>query len=73
MSHIRLSETCIEKDCEEPTAGPDDPIPGTGRKGSAYWCVRHEAEQVVRITKRLKDLIDISPFGDWWIALYITV
>ena len=58
---IRLSKFCIEKGCEEPTAGPDDPIPGTRRKGSAYWCVRHEAERIERITKQLEDLIERFP------------
>ena len=43
--------TCLE--CSKPVAGKDDAIPGTGRKGSVYWCVQHESERIERITSAL--------------------
>ena len=52
-----VDRPCIEKGCEEMIAGSEDPIPGTGRKGSAYWCVKHESERILRISKQLEDLV----------------
>ena len=53
---VRRTELCIEKDCQEQVAGPDIPIPGTGRKGSAYWCVEHEVQRIARISSFFEDV-----------------
>ena len=44
----RMTRICL--DCNSPVAGKDDAIPGTGRKGSVYWCVRHESERIKKIS-----------------------
>ena len=49
---------CIEPGCSQPVAAPGEPIPGTGRTGSLYWCVRHEAERIKRIDASMRSLED---------------
>ena len=48
--------TCITLDCQNPVAGPGDPIPGTNRFGSVYWCVACEAARIKRIDETMRDI-----------------
>ena len=60
----RRRQLCAEPGCSKPRAKPTDRIPGTGIKGSAFYCIEHEAAGIRRLATsfdRLRNQVALDP------------